>query len=256
MAGWRRSNSGRVVVVPARAGLPVPRESEYIFGCGPREGQEGLVKIANLGMLAALGLLAALEAGAEATAGVSAADTTAPVMSVWVEQKIEFTYVGITSYYSCDGLKSKVSSILKEIGARPGFKVTVRACVNPRGGVERSPIVAIVVAMPQPATPEVLAEVARQASMSELAAKAGGKSAPTTEATAEFPARLRRVDFRESRLGPVQPGDCELIEAMRDKVFVPLGARIVEDHMACVPHQVIVGGISLAIDVLEPMPQH
>lgn len=214
------------------------------------------MRIANLGMLAALGLLAALEADAQPTSVGSTADTTAPVMAVWVEQKIDFTYVGITSYYSCDGLKSKVSSILKEIGARPGFRVTARACVNPIGGVEKSPIIGIVAAMPRAATPEVLAEVARQASMDEQVAKAGGKAVPSAEATAQFPARTRRVDFRATPLGPVQPGDCELIQLMRDKVFVPLGARIVEDHMACVPHQVIVGGISLAIEVLEPLPQN
>jgi len=213
--------------------------------------------IAKLGMTAALGLLAALAAGAETTAVAgSDADTTAPVMAVWVEQKIDFTYVGITSYYSCDGLKSKVSLILKEIGARPGFKVTLRGCVNPRGGVERLPIVEIVAAMPQAATPEVLAEVARQASIRGLAAKAGGTSAPSAEATAEFPARTRRVDFRERPVGPVQAGDCELIETLRDKVFVPLGARIVEDNMHCVPHQIIVGGVSLVIEVLEPLPQN
>ena len=213
--------------------------------------------IARLGMPAMLGLLAALAANADSTAVAgSDADTTAPVMAVWVEQKIDFTYVGITSCYSCDGLKSKVGLILKEIGARPGFKVTLRACANLRGGVERSPIVEIVAAMPQAATPEVLAEVARQASIRELAAKAGGKSAPGAEATAEFPARTRRVDFRERPVGPVQAGDCELIETLRDKVFVPLGARIVEDHMHCVPHQIIVGGVSLVIEVLEPLPQH
>ena len=112
----------------------------------------------------------------------------------------------------------------------------------------------IVAAMPRAATPEVLAEIAKDASQRELAAKAGGKAPPAAEATAEFPARTRRVDFRDSPTGLVQPGDCELVEQMRDKVFVPLGATIVVNRMSCFPHQINNGIIVLSIDVLEPVP--
>ena len=95
------------------------------------------MKIAVLAALAAFSLLAPPAADSETTptAG-SAADGAAPVMAVWVEQKIDFTYVGFTAHYSCDGLKGKVNSILKEIGARPGFKLTARGCMNPRHGAE------------------------------------------------------------------------------------------------------------------------
>jgi hypothetical protein len=214
------------------------------------------MKIVNLAAVTALSLLAPRAAGAEAApSAASAADTTAPVMAVWVEQKIDFTYMGFTSHYSCDGLKSKVSTILKEIGARPGFKVTARACMNPSRGAEWTPMLNLVVATPREATPEILAQVANDDSRRELAAKAGGKAAPVVEATAEFPARMRRIEFRDSPSGLVQPGDCELIEQLRDKVFVPLGAKIVENHMACTPHQLGIGIVKLSIDMLEPIPQ-
>jgi hypothetical protein len=214
------------------------------------------MKIANLVVLAALWSLAAPVAGAvDAPATASAADATAPVMAVWVEQKIDFTYVGFTSHYSCSGLKNKVSSILKEIGARPGFKLTARACMNPHHGAEWTPMLNMVVAMPREATPEVLAEVAKDEARRELAAKSGGKDAPAAEPAAEFPARWRRVDFRDSPSGLVQPGDCELIEQLRDKVFVPLGAKIVESQMGCVPHRINNGIVNLSIEVLEPVPQ-
>jgi hypothetical protein len=212
------------------------------------------MKIVCLRALAAFLVLAPLAVVAQAPPAGSPTDSAAPVMAVWVEQNISFTYVGFTAHYSCDGLKTKVSSILKEIGARPGFKVTARACMNPRHGAEWTPMVDIGVAMPQPATPELLAELAKEASQRELAARAGGKAAPTAEPGAEFPARTRRIDFRDSPSGLVQPGDCELVEQMRDKVFVPLGAKIVENRMNCVPHQLNNGIIVLSIDVLEPVP--
>ena len=213
------------------------------------------MKIAILGMLAALGILSVREADAETASVGSAADTTAPIMAVWVEREIYFPYIAYTSYYSCDGLKMQVSSILKAIGVRPGFKVTPRGCFNPRRGAEWTPSLEIIAAMPRAATPEVLAELAKDASRRELAAKAGGKVASTTEATAEFPARARRIDFRDSQLGLLQPGDCDLIDQMRDKVFVPLGAKIVADDMACFRHTVNYGAIVLSIEVLEPVLQ-
>ncbi len=202
-----------------------------------------------------LSVLAPLAVVAESPEVAGAADAPAPIMAVWVEQKVYFPYTAFTAYYSCDGLKLKVSSILEEIGARPGFKVTPRGCFNRRSGAELTPSLEIVAAMPRAATHEVLAELAKDASRRELAAKAGGKAAPMAEATAEFPARTRRIDFRDSQLGLLQPGDCDLIEQMRDKVFVPLGAKIVADDMACFGHTVNYGSIALSIEVLEPVPQ-
>jgi hypothetical protein len=202
-------------------------------------------------------LLFSLVAAAQAAppAAGSTADAAAPVMAVWVEKKIHFTYVANTAYYSCDGLRNKVRSILKDIGARPGFKVTARGCMNPRHGAEWTPMLDIVgAAVPQAATPEVLAELAKDASTRELAAKAGGSTAPASEATAAFAAQVRRVDFRDSPIGLVQPGDCELVEQLRDGVFVPLGAKVVVNRMNCVPHTLNNGIIALSIDVLEPLP--
>ncbi len=206
-------------------------------------------------VLSTLSALAPMAVVAESPEAGSAADAPAPIMAVWVEQKIHFPYSAVTAYYSCDGLQSKVSAILKAIGARPGFKVTPRGCFSPRRGAEWTPSLDIVAAMPRAATPEVLAELAKDASTRELAAKAGGKPPPAAEASAEFPARVRRVDFRDSPTGLVQPGDCELIDQMRKGVFVPLGATIVVDRMGCVTHTLNNGIIVLSIDVLQPVPQ-
>ena len=211
--------------------------------------------IAKLGVLAALSLLAAPTIGAEAPVVETVAGATPAVMAVWVEQKINFNYVGFTAHYSCDGLKNKVSSILKEVGARPGFKVTARACLNPRHGAEWTPMLNLVVATPRQATPELLAQLAQDASRRELAAKAARNPGLAVETTAEFPARTRRVDFRDSPIGLVQAGDCELVEQLRDQVFVPLGATIVHSRMNCVPHQLGVGIVNLSIEVLEPVPR-
>jgi hypothetical protein len=211
----------------------------------------------NLAILVSTAALLAASAShaadpAEATA--SAAPGGEPVMAAWVEKKVDFPYKGLTSYYSCDGIRLKVSSILKMIGAREGFKVDVRMCPNyPRP--ENMPWVHIIAAMPQPATPELLAELAKPDAKRELVARVKGQDSPVAEPTAQFPARWEQVRIVGKPTGPVQVGDCELIDEMARMAFVQLGARIVENTTACVPKQVNPGSVRLTLEVLKPVPQ-
>lgn len=200
-------------------------------------------------------------ATAQAAAPVANADGASTVMSVWVTKEVSFTYMGMTSYYSCDGIRDKVRSILRYIGARPGFKVSVRGCVNgvavngSLGGVERMPRVYVTAALPQPATPELLAVLSKPDARRELIARVRGSGDPTAEATAQFPARWRRVEILAKPTGPVQLGDCELVDEMGQVVFAQLGARIVDDQTTCVPRQLTVGSVRLTLEVLQPVPE-
>jgi hypothetical protein len=177
------------------------------------------------------------------------------VNAVWVERRVSFTYMPLTSYYSCDGLRDKVRWILRELGARPDFKVRARGCIEVQGP-ELSPGVEIVAAFPAEATPELLRQLADDASTRQLAARAKGKPDPVIEATTQFPARAKRVEFVSSRttLADLQDGDCELMEQLvRNDVFGRLGARVVEARTHCVPRQVTLGAVRMAVEVLEPV---
>jgi hypothetical protein len=185
-----------------------------------------------------------------------AAGAAATVNAVWVERKVNFTYMPLTSYYSCDGLRDKVRWILKELGAKPGFKVTSRGCIQVQGP-EVFPGVEIVADMPAAVTPELLEQLAAEASERQLAARATGKPDPVAEATAQFPARVKRVEFESSRstLDDLQDGDCELMEQLvRNDVFGKLGARVVEERISCVPRQITLGAVRMTVEVLEPVP--
>lgn len=201
------------------------------------------------------GLLWALPALAAAQAAAPAADGAAKVDAVWVEREVTFTYMPLTSYYSCDGLRDKVRWVLTELGARPGFRVASRGCIEVQGP-EVFPGVKIVAAFPSTATPELLAQLAGEASKRALTARAAGKPEPVAEATAQFPARVRRVEFRSggSSADALQDGDCELMEQLRDRVFGTLGVRVVEDRIHCVPRQVSIGAVRMTVEVLEPVP--
>jgi hypothetical protein len=201
------------------------------------------------GIVSACLCLVSLAGSAQPSVG---ADTAPTVNAIWVEQDIEFTYMGFTSYYSCDGLRDKLRWVLQEIGARPGFQVRVSGCMDK--GPDLIPRVRIKAAMLREATPELLARLAEDASRRELIARAAGKSAEVNEATAQLPARTRQVEFRDRVGSRIEDGECELVEQLRDKVFVPLGARVVEDQLSCVPKTVMHGDVRLTIEVLEPVP--
>jgi hypothetical protein len=186
-------------------------------------------------------------------AAAVATEVVPPVNVVWVEKDLAFTYMAFTSFYSCDGLRDKVRWVLKEIGARPGYKVLVRACFNATGP-EHMPRVEIRAALPMEATPELLAEIAKGETKRELIARATGRSEITTEATAQVPARRRQIRFDPTATSRIQPGDCELMQHLRDHVFVPFGIRMVENELDCVPKQITLNNIRLTIEVLEPVP--
>ena len=107
--------------------------------------------------------------------------------------------------------------------------------------------------MPQRVTSELLAALDERAGERELLARVRGESSVVDNAEAQFAASKRRVTFDdESRRGRIEAGDCELIEQMRDHVFVPLGFKIVEDKMNCQPNRVQRGSVNLQLEVLEP----
>jgi hypothetical protein len=186
----------------------------------------------------------------------AAPEPAATVNAVWVERKVSFTYMPLTSYYSCDGLRDKVRWILRELGARPDFKVRSRGCIEVQGP-EMFPGVEVVAAFPAEATPELLEQLAADASKRQLAARATGKPDPVSEATAQFPARVKRVEFESGRttLSDLQDGDCELMEQLvRGDVFGKLGVKVVDSQTHCVPRQVTLGAVRMAVEVLEPVP--
>jgi hypothetical protein len=203
----------------------------------------------------AAGLLALQAPPLAAQDTAASANVTTVVSAVWVRHEVAFTYMGFTSFYSCDGLRAKVSRILKALGARPGFKVSPRACFE-LTGPEAIPGVTIVAEFPAVATPELLASLASDASKRELTARATGKATPAVEATAQFPARVKRLEFRSTpySLDVLQDGDCELMEQLRDRVFGPLGVKVVDDRTRCMPRQVSLGAVRMTVEVLEPVP--
>lgn len=210
--------------------------------------------------------LVALLAGSMPSLQASAVETTAPtaapvpdaaaVNAVWVEQEIRFSYIGYTTYYSCDSVRDKLVYVLKQIGARPDFTVRNSGCTS-NSGPEMLAGARIKVAVPRPATPERLAELEKTRSTRELAARVRGSSdTPIAEVTAQFPATPRVVRFRGTRNSRIEDGDCELMSQILRQVLIPLGAReLPGNRLSCSPRQVSSDSVDVRVEILQaPQP--
>jgi hypothetical protein len=146
-------------------------------------------------------------------ATVPAADTprTDIVTSAWQHHKVTFSYFGITSLYTCDGLEGQVRQILSHLGARKD--VTVRATGCP--GLN---------------TPSRSAWV--NADFYTLAPSADANGSDAVEA------RWTSLEVTPQRPSFMGDGDCELIQEMKDLITKNFSLRDVEYRTDCIPNEV------------------
>src|ERR1700753_50585 len=66
-----------------------------------------------------------------------AADSAAAPPAHWVERKLDYTFMGFTSKYSCDGLEDNVRDVLLALGARKSqLKIQPHGCTRLDGPEE------------------------------------------------------------------------------------------------------------------------
>lgn len=186
-----------------------------------------------LGMLLGLGVLLA---PAAAGAADTAPESGAPPLAQWVERKFDYTYMGFTTHYSCDGLEDNVRAVLLALGARKqDLEIHSSGCTRLIGAPEPFPGVLAHFWVLQPVTPEDL-----------------GKVGNTALATQWRTVDLNRLLQFRSDLGQ---GQCELLEQLRHKALPLFTTRNLSFSATCTPHQVTLGSIRFSVDVLRPAPQ-
>jgi hypothetical protein len=153
------------------------------------------------------------------------------VVAHWQKHEIEFTYMGFTTRYSCDGLRDKMRLLLKASGARPDFKVTTGGCAAPSGRVEPFPRLRMVFFTP--AVPR----------------------SDATDVGEPVLARWKAVSLMRKQPRDLELGDCELVEQFRDRVLPAFTIRGVASDIRCIPHQLSGTNFRLTYEVLEGMPE-
>jgi len=167
-----------------------------------------------------ISLIAAL-----AVAGAAVAADEAATHASWQEHTVKFHYTGFTTHYTCDGLESKVRTILVYLGARKDARVIASGCA--RGPNEPSPYAWV------------------EAKFHTLAATDKGAGDGVVKA-----------NWSAFELSPRRPtdmgdGECELMEQMKPLITGNFALRDVDYRTSCVPHQISIADYSVRGKVLR-----
>jgi hypothetical protein len=165
---------------------------------------------------------------AAADDGAPAAQPAAPAeFAVWTQKEVQFTYMGFTTHYTCDGLRDDIRDMLLQLGARKSdLKVTEEPCSGNPDRPNPFPGVKIKMSVLTPAPAQI------------------SPDAPLVEAHWK-PVKL---PYRETGINAA--GQCELLEQFNHTIMPLFTTRNVDLHATCVPHQLEPLGTKLQAEVL------
>lgn len=186
-------------------------------------------------------LRAGVAAGVAAVAMAAAAQAAdpQPVAAVWKEQRLDFSYFGRTSRYTCDGIRDKLRAILVQLGARREIQALAVGCAQ-SGDAPRelmhdlSPTVHLVFSAP--ALPDAAAKPAHPGDLAPVEAQ-------------YTPFTLQTDAFRNMQLG-----DCELVEEVARQILPKLATRNVAKDITCIPNQLSGSRYTVRGEILKAKP--
>jgi hypothetical protein len=172
-------------------------------------------------------LLGAPAWGADGQPADGAAAPVPMEAAVWTPKEVQFTYMGFTTLYSCDGLRDDIREMLLQLGARKDdLKVYEQPCSgspdrpNPFPGVR----IKMSVLTPAPSTDSDVSHMVQ--------------------------AQWKTVKLPHRESGINAAGRCELLEQFKKTVLPLFTTRNVDLVATCVPHQLSPLGTKLQADVL------
>lgn len=198
------------------------------------------------GLLCVLPLTAPAAAPGEAAKVEAAKVEGATVEGVWVRHDRQFSYMGVTSHYSCDGLEYKLKSLLRIVGARDDLVVRA-SCSDPMGGPSRiatAHMTYYTLALPG------------AAASGDATPNVGHPAKPLkVEPPVPGVGQWKAVELRATHLHDIQEGDCELVDQFDREILADFTVRNHESHFTCIPHQMSMNGIRSNFEVLAPLPK-
>lgn len=191
-------------------------------------------------------LLAALCGGLLMPFMSGAADDSAPVQATWKTQEIRYSYTGFTTAYDCNAAEDRLKAILRALGAHEQTRVRAQGCEMNRPS--RNFFITITTATPVPATDAPKGAI--NSSREDLLKRLGVTSKKLDEM---FAAEWKTVELSRDRKLDIEPGDCELMQGLRDHVLPKLPVKIVSQRVDCIPRQVSLRKPELTVSALVPM---
>jgi hypothetical protein len=142
-----------------------------------------------------------------------------PQPAVWKEQRLDFSYLGRTARYSCEGLRDKMRALLLDLGARRDLKISVLGCDESAPGRRGYLGPRLSLVFSSPALPDAAAQPLHAGDLSPVDARYESFT-------------LTSDAFRNYGIG-----DCELVEEFSRQILPKLATKDVKQDITCVPYQ-------------------
>jgi hypothetical protein len=191
-------------------------------------------------LLAAIGMMVcALQANATTPTEASApalttptgANTTGSVLSaIWRTHSVNFDYHSTSVQYSCSGLRNKIGSILRAIGAHDSLSVEMQCNGRSLATDARAQIV---VRTPVEATEENVRIATDYDGRDRLVARMRNVDLPGASDIQRFAAEWRTISLSRDRSVQLDSGDCDLLRGMREQVFPKLSIQVTRTSSQC-----------------------
>jgi len=156
----------------------------------------------------------------------SARADDSPMTGVWKPKELQFSYVGMTTFYSCSGIEAKLATILSQLGAAPK-PIIFGYCDSGTG------------------YPSRIGGAHLKFSVLE----------PGSKADQAIFGHWQKVTFERNPRLNLDDGDCELFEQL-SKTLIPLfSVRIIEAKFSCVPRDITSYSYKLELEVFMPIDE-
>ena len=173
--------------------------------------------------------------------------SAAPIEAGWKAQEIRYAYTGFTTAYSCDAAERRLKDILLVLGAHEQTRVRAQGCEPSR--VSRNFFVVITTATPVPLAerPTPVVNTSQEGLLKRL-----GVQPQQLDET--FQAQWQTLSLLGQRKLDIEPGDCELLQGLRDFVLPKISVKVLEDDVNCIPHQISHQKPDLKVSTLVKTP--
>lgn len=151
--------------------------------------------------------------------------STPPAITLasWQHHHATFYYYGLTSLYTCDGLREKVKQILLYLGARPDLNVQTTACARLTAPVHSAYVTA---------------------DFDTLSLASSATSRTVKGQWKPFIVEPNRPNF-------MGMGECELIDQMKASITADFSLRDLHYATSCFPRSVTIADYSVQGEILK-----
>lgn len=153
-----------------------------------------------------------------------------PVHAIWRQHQLLFVYNSFRVQYSCSGLRTKIGSILKAMGAHRDVAVDVNCDDNDLVSLAQ---MMVTFKLPVIASEANVRAATTYTTEQELVARLRRVQLPSATDLPRFTAQLRTVTVTRDRRLSLDSGDCDLLEGVRDQLLPKLGISVTEKGFRC-----------------------